>query len=535
MPADDPIPPHAPPLESEPPLRAALAFRLGATFVAMCFVPRLLRCLLADSFCPDVFFYFDRAAALEQGNLSAAFAGGMNLNLYPIVLAALHQCGLDWIDAGRVWSLFVTSVTVLPLYGWVRRLTDDRTATLGCIVYAVWPVMTEFASEPIRDPSFWMLLNLTFYLGITTAERPSIGRGLLTAVVWVMAVLTRMEGWLLLVPLTWWLIGRATQSPATRQRLVRTGVACCTGIVVFAVVANFTIGRQAGTWITGRIETALPGIPWLHALLHGSESLQPSGRVVEHIEPTTVVSFVRNFAECLDPLNLAALVLGLYCGRRLFRDPFVRPLLAYGAIMLLAIWCRIPDQRYFCQVGFVLIPFIATGAAAFIDFVGDRLSEWSRRDLRQKWTIAWLTIFAVINTVDAVDTWRPEFQNNYELAAWFHRDFPPDAVVITDRASVPARFFMSGPQPTLPHISNGRILPILMSRSPDVVVYACGENSPEVRALMSQQLDQRGYSQIDASDIGIGANTFSVWVSPRKPAEPRIAAEMQLPKRTRLD
>lgn len=490
-----------------------LSVRFGLALVGMCLLPRLLRCCLADAVCPDAFFYFDRAAAIEQGNFAAAFSGGMNLNLYPIVLAALHQCGLDWIDAGRIWNLVVMSLTVLPLYGWVRRIVDDRAALLGCIIYAVWPVMVEHASEPIRDPTYWLLLNLVFYLGITTTARPTILRGLVLAVVWAAAVLTRMEGWLLLLPLSWWLLTSVVESAEKRRKLIRTGWACLAGIVVLTVGVNFTIGRQANTWITGRIETALPGVPWLHNLLHGVSTTRPDGRVVANVEPTTLYSFASNSAETLDPLNLAALVLGLYVGRHLFASSLLRPLLAWAGVMLVAIWCRVPDQRYFSQVGFVLIPFIAVGGAAFIEFVGERLSAWRQRDLRHQWTIAWLSLFAIVSTGDAVLTWKPEFENNYRLAAWFRQEFPAGAIVVSDRASVSARFFMSGPQPGQPHVTRSRLEKILDGTAPQVVVYSCAETATGDQSLMAETLQQCGFRKIEPTEIGIEENTFAVWTA----------------------
>ena len=489
----------------------ALSLRVGACLVALCLVPRVLMCVFADSVCRDAFFYFDLAAAIEQGDLRNGLSGGMNLNLYPIILATLHRCGLDWVVAGRVWNLVVMSLTVLPLYGWVRRVTDGRTAALGCLVYAVWPVMTEIAAQPIRDPTFWLLMNLTFYLGMTTVERPTLGRCLLTVVVWVAAIFTRMEAWLLLLPVCWWAANRAFESPEARRVLLRASGLCIVAVLVLAAMVNLTVGRVTGKWITGRVETALPGVPWLHNLLHG----KPMGeRLVSHIEPTTLHSYMQNFSEGLDLLNLSALILGLVYGRHLFRNRTMQPLLAYAAIMLLAIWCRIPDQRYFCQVYFVLIPFIAVGGIQFIESVGNWLSARSGRELRRPWAVAWLSVFAIISMIDAVATWHPHFVSNHRLAAWYQQQFPTGARLITDQFSVPARFFMSGTQPGLPRVTPGNIASLLDARNPDVVVYSDKQTSADHGDAMNGELNSRGFIQIGADETGVAENSYVVWVNP---------------------
>ncbi|GEM_PF-3086716 len=488
----------------------ALSLRVGAFFVALCLVPRVLMCVFADSVCPDAFLYFDLAALIERGNLEDALSAGMNLNIYPFILAALHHCGLDWVVAGRVWNLVVMSLTVLPLYGWMRRVTDGRTAALGCLIYAVWPVMTEIAAQPIRDPTFWLLMNLTFYLGLTTVERPTLGRCLLTVVVWVAAIFTRMEAWLLLLPVCWWAANRAFESPEARRVLLRASGYCIVAVLLLAAVVNLTVGRLTGKWITGRVETALPGIPWLHNLLHG----KPVGaEVVSHIEPTTLHSFMQNFSEGLDLLNLSALILGLVYGRHLFRNRTMQPLLAHAAIMLLAIWCRIPDQRYFCQVYFVLMPFIAIGGIQFIESVGNWLSMRTGRELRRQWAVAWLCVFATINIVDAVATWHPHFVSNHRLAEWYQQQFRVGTPVLTDRFSIPARFFMSGPQPGLPHFNSNNAISLLDTQNPAVVVYSHPENSTDARAVMSAALTDHGFTRVGADETGVLENSFVVWVN----------------------
>ena len=58
----------------------------------------------------------------------------------------------------------MSSLTVLPLCGWVRRQFNDQTALLAGVLYAAHPVFIQWSPELIRDPTFWLLFMLTLYL-----------------------------------------------------------------------------------------------------------------------------------------------------------------------------------------------------------------------------------------------------------------------------------------------------------------------------------------------------------------------------------
>ena len=99
---------------------------------------------------------------LEAGHLRAAFRQ-MALNVYPVILLLLHRLGLDWELAAMLWGVVVSSLVVLPLWGWVRRQFDDRVALVACLLYAVHPKFIEWSPEAMRDQTFWLLFMLAIY------------------------------------------------------------------------------------------------------------------------------------------------------------------------------------------------------------------------------------------------------------------------------------------------------------------------------------------------------------------------------------
>ena len=114
---------------------------LGLVF--LCLIPRALVALRIGSICPDAVLYIRLAEALKVENFHEAFAS-MRLNVFPIILMLLNQLGLSWETCGPFWNVMISSLVVLPLYGFARRQFDDTVALVSCMLYAVHPIMITF-------------------------------------------------------------------------------------------------------------------------------------------------------------------------------------------------------------------------------------------------------------------------------------------------------------------------------------------------------------------------------------------------------
>ena len=140
----------------------------------LCLVPRVVMALRIPSVCPDGVVYINAAQAIEAGNLRQGLTD-MSLNIYPLILLALHRAGLDWELAAAVWGVAISSLVVLPLWGWARRQFDDAVALVACLLYAVHPKMIEWSPEVMRDPTFWFLFMLAIYWLWQAITRVSYG------------------------------------------------------------------------------------------------------------------------------------------------------------------------------------------------------------------------------------------------------------------------------------------------------------------------------------------------------------------------
>ncbi len=178
-----------------------------ALLLLACFLPRVIAAWQWDVLWCDSLHYVDASVALEQGDFKKGF-DEFGLNIYPLMLIAIRRLGVDWQLAGKWFSVLAATFTVVPIWAWLRRMFDDRTATLACLVYALHGKLIAISPLIIRDPTFWFLFATALYLLWRAAREARLAIYLAAGAVLTLAIYTRTEGWLLLVPLAGWTLCR---------------------------------------------------------------------------------------------------------------------------------------------------------------------------------------------------------------------------------------------------------------------------------------------------------------------------------------
>ncbi len=218
--------------------------------VCACLVPRIWMAWRLDTLCNDGVFYIHLAEALQRGDLDAGL-GQLRLNTYPPVLASLHALGLDWQAAGEMWGVALSSLTVLPLFGWLRRQFNDRLATVGCLLYAVHPKLVESSPELLRDPTFWLLWALSLYASWRAAAQQRLRWYLPAGLCIALAIHTRFEGWTLYLPLMGWTVCRPIARRAGAGHEGR-GYRAAGGCAAAVAVCPLLLLAINVTWLAGQ-------------------------------------------------------------------------------------------------------------------------------------------------------------------------------------------------------------------------------------------------------------------------------------------
>jgi len=229
--------------------------------LALCLLPRAFLAVRAVAVCPDATLYIALARALEAGDLRTALHE-MGWNTYPALLAVLHRAGLDWETAGKWWGVLVSSLVVLPMFGYLRRQFDDRVATIGCVLYAVHANVIEWTPEVLRDPTFWFLFMLAVYFIWRAVTEIRSGLFVAAGLTSALAVLTRFEGLFLLIPLCIWAVARWCALHSARARLA-AGVVVILAICPLLLASLNLLVLRGESWTLLRMKPLEVAWAWL--------------------------------------------------------------------------------------------------------------------------------------------------------------------------------------------------------------------------------------------------------------------------------
>jgi len=472
---------------------------LLALLVLICLVPRAWAAWRWNILWADTVTYLKAAESLERGDLESAFSV-LGLNVYPIILIRLRRLNVDWTAAGEWWSVAMATLAVLPLFGWVRRQFDYRVATAACLLYAVHPKLVAFSPLIIRDPTFWFLFNLTLYLAWRAAVEIRWWLFLAGGVALTLAVHTRSEGWVLLVPVVLWPALRMPRAVGRRGRLMLGTMVCVATIPASVTVVNVTWLRECPRWEMVRAGHQAIFRRWFESLgepadrqppVLRQDSAAPKVPAPLNVPPsgfTLLRKLAVRFVKAYTYVPLLLGLVGLWGWRRVFfrRDHLVVSLMAALLLAMTAIrYSQYElDIRYFLPVVFVSFPWMALGLLATIDWIAEttqRRIAWSPR--RRAGLAAGVAVaVAVAGSFSMKTSAEPLMRQRAELGGWILQRLGPNRSIA---AEVKARelivYYARGEW-----VGKSR-LPLIRKRQPDVVLLednswnrsywaACSEN-----------------------------------------------------------
>ncbi len=421
----------------------------------LCLVPRLWMAGLVRSVCHDGYYYISAAAACRDGEWVYAF-NYLNLNIFPLILVSVQSLGLTWIAAGKLWSALISSLAVLPMFGWVRRLFSDRVAWAACFLYAVHPEFVEFSIEPVRDPTFWFLFNLCLYTTWCAVSEAKLRWFLTGGLTLALAVHTRSEGWLLILPWGIWGIRQGMLWPGRRRRLLGGSALWLAITPALVVLINITVLHDEPDWQWGRLGHFVMGWHWAKEKLHlapvGSADAiaawnrkqdPRTGRLATPApparrKPITFLRYLKQFASAFEQVNLGLLICGLYWSGREFWNWDRSALLAVALALAGGVWILyeksgLLNGRYFYPVYLALIPFCAAGLLAVLERLKERAERSSRTWLKPSYSAAFMILLLLsLGWTDAFTTYHASREREAELGVQLAKTYGPFCFVVTD-------------------------------------------------------------------------------------------------------
>ena len=539
-----------------------------ALLLLACLVPRAVAAWNWDVLWGDSLHYIFASLALEQANFHEGFAE-FGLNTYPLILIPLRHLGIDWQITGKWFGVAVASCAVIPLWGWLRRMFNDRMAVIACLVYAFHGKLIAISPLIIRDPTFWFLLVLSLYYLWRALDELRFGLFLAAGAALTLAIHTRTEGWLLLIPLMGWAGCRWFAAGAKRLR-VATGVVLTIAVIPASVAAvNLTWLRDNPRWELLREEHIRYAVQWWDAIsgMHvrvgqdhspGHEhepflktsppriaSTAPISRTAisssspplpahilpppplpERSSPSWILTlrFLERLAKACTWIGGILLLAGIVSQWRVFIRPEHLTLLLTSLVLLaisrIRYWAAGLDFRYFMPIVIVGTPWMAAGLETLVAGACWLNRRYGNPSLRALSIGGLVALVVACSLFDAPMPAAAYMRRHAALGRWIYRRAGPEPVIAgsldylsLDTFYANARVvevFSPGDRVTAPMSA------ALCQRTADVVVLWNEDHFPQENlAVMERQLTSGcGYRRIDAKELPAGEDELMVFVKP---------------------
>jgi 4-amino-4-deoxy-L-arabinose transferase-like glycosyltransferase len=359
---------------------------IGLVLLVLAFIPRAFMAAKFDVLCPDGPYYVLPAQSMAEGRRQRVHSD--DFNLFPVTGALQGRLGLDVETGLKYWNLTCSCLLIPVAYGLFRRQFGEQAGLLAALLLAVHPKMIEWSGEVVREPSFLLFAALALYGWWRGLEEVQVRWLALGAAATWLAVQTRFEGWLLLIPVVVWWIGRLRFAPQCRLRLA-LGLALF--VVAFPTVTlgmNFAAyGRDTTQYELGaNLERLKYVSTWLRNLTVSSDSAAPpAGPLAAIVHSPATITSAPGLARRLwalahvvergcSPVFGLLLLGGLFWWRRVVLRWEMLPGLAVCLLTILGIWIHQSNAGLMSSTRYCLLVVLLGSPVAALG-----LLELSRR------------------------------------------------------------------------------------------------------------------------------------------------------------
>ncbi len=486
--------------------------------VLLAFVPRLIMCWNVDVVCVDAINYFQCAAAMDQGDFRAGLAE-WNLNLLPLILLMLGKSGLDYETAGMAWNVAAGTLVVLPVFGIVRRQFDDRIAAITCVLVAFHPTLIIWSPEIIREPTFWLLAMTGLYLSWRAVEELRLGLFLAAGLVITLAILTRVEGLMLVLPMAFWALLRVTSLSERRWRPVLGTVAAFSFLPGILVVANLLLMSVGADWTGFRTTPLEIAGHWSAKLLGAAQPIgdQPPATAAEAAlavaKPMTLKEKLAIFAWTVQrgmaPVFGILVLLGCVFRRDLWLRSDNLPLLALCLLGLLAMWVLISSvgatsSRYTTLVSILSAPWATVGVLHLGWWLARGVSAVSPRRVQPAFGMAVVIVATcIVGQLSAVHKYDTSRWARAQLGQWVRAEYPQAPTIAgTEDLALIVGYYSGCPLHRInKHTSAQELLDLIHATQPELILLGTLDLEPHQYELLLRESAHLGFERRPAPDL----------------------------------
>ena len=222
------------------------------SLTGIAFVLRLYLVLTAKGIDPDGTVYLMVAKDLVERNYYKAFSNVVP-PFYPFLTAFLYPITGDLELAGRIVSLILGTLTILPVYFLGKRLFGESIATFSSVLAVFQPYLAQFSGSVLTESTYTFLIAWGVLAGLKGFDSKSKGLMFLLGLLLGLAYLTRPEGIGFAVLILIWIFlfdgFRFWQSLKEKFSMAFSLMA---GVLIFAFPYILFLHEVTGRWILSR-------------------------------------------------------------------------------------------------------------------------------------------------------------------------------------------------------------------------------------------------------------------------------------------
>jgi 4-amino-4-deoxy-L-arabinose transferase-like glycosyltransferase len=221
---------------------------LAALIVRLYFLP-FYRVISADGV-----GYVTAARSLLRGEFSALTTYGV---VYPALTAFVNIMGFGTETAGRLVSVVMGSLLVVPLYLLARDFFDRNVGAIACILVIAWPPLRSWAGEVMTQSTYITLLVTWYWLLWQAFRRGTFRWSLAAGAVAGLSYLTRPESLIAFILMLPVLLLSPASERSVKEKIILA--ATCAGAFVFMLLPFvMLVHHVTGQWqLSGKGGAAL--------------------------------------------------------------------------------------------------------------------------------------------------------------------------------------------------------------------------------------------------------------------------------------
>jgi 4-amino-4-deoxy-L-arabinose transferase-like glycosyltransferase len=458
--------------------------------VAVAFVLRLYAVLAAQGIAIDSAAYGFMARDFLEGNIRKGLSTPFH-PFYPLLISLLSFDSAHVEMAGRFISLLFGTLTLIPLYYFIKKTWGEKEAMLTGLFYSFHPYLVAYSGMMLSEATYWGLLTLSIFLFWMGLAKGRVFLTISSGFLLGFAYLTRPEGiGYLFVFVIWVAIHGGIRKGWIKKIVMILGLVC--SVFVLAGPYMVLIHRETGRWLISKkaLEAQTPYVTWIEeeqdpqnsskfekgqtepgeteiALRNKpnsgtSQALTVLQNVIRYL-PSTTYYYLRAYHFTLWPFFFFGLV------RRRKRETraevFLTSLVAFHLISL----ATFISSTIRFSVPVVAITLVWAGAGVL------ELNRFLREKRIQE-PAGWVTLLILlVLIIQLPETLRPERRHRAhqkEIGLWLKHHTQEGAVIMSN--SPQEAFYANRKFISLPHDSPGYGIPIRSYR--EVLAFAKKKN-----------------------------------------------------------